>query len=118
MIVSNSRHRLILSKFTSHNQEVRVTDEISGQECQEKGFVYQGHNGRNKGCLVKGRTAPWVSKRFKSSGSQNVQPFDFVAIKQSSENVIQRGKWQGIKQGPHMIPEPFATAFLFQHGLE
>lgn len=38
---SNSRYRLCLPKFTSHNQEVKVTDEIPGQECQEKGFVFQ-----------------------------------------------------------------------------
>jgi len=42
----------------------------------------------------------------------------FVAIKQSVKNILQRGKFQSVKQGSHMLPEPFAATFFLQDRLE
>ena len=42
----------------------------------------------------------------------------FVAIEQSAKNILQRDKFQRVKQGSQMLPEPFAAAFFLQDRLE
>ena len=37
-----------------------------------------------------------------------------VAVEQSSKNILHRPKFQGVKQGAHMLPEPFAATFFLQ----
>jgi hypothetical protein len=41
-----------------------------------------------------------------------------VAIEQSPKNILQSGKFQGVKQGSHMLPEPFTAALFLQDRLE
>jgi len=54
----------------------------------------------------------WLSR------AKDNYPLYLVAIEQSAKNIFQSGKFQGIKQGAPMLPEPFAAAFFFQDRLE